>query len=210
MIYYIDVQPVKKKVKHPFRKLRAWIYSSALLFSFCMVLPFCHPKVTPVRSVTVSATEYEAMTAVSPTETVEAVSVNSFINFISPLDSAFISSHFGYRTNPVSGKYKLHGGLDLAACEGSPIYAVLSGEVTASKYSDSYGNYVVIDHKNGYETLYAHCSELLCSKGDAINKGDVIALVGSTGNSTGPHLHIEVRKDGERTDPEVYFGAFFQ
>lgn len=210
MIYYIDVQPVRKKSKRSFRKLHAWIYSSALLLSLCFALPFYHPKVTPVRSVMVSATEFDAMTAVSPSETVEAVSVNPFINYVSPLDSAFISSHYGYRTNPVSGKYRLHGGLDLAACDGSPIYAVLGGEVIASTYSDSYGNYVIIDHKNGYETLYAHCSELLCQKGDTVNRGDTIARVGSTGNSTGPHLHIEVHKDGERTDPEVYFGAFFQ
>ncbi len=209
MIYYIDIQPVKKRVKLPLKKLRALVYSSALLLSFCIILPFSQASVNTAHIVAVSSAEFKAADTVSATEAFTEISVHTFSNFVSPLDNAYISSRFGYRTNPVSGKYKLHGGLDLASGKGSPIYAVSGGEVTTSAYSESYGNYVVIDHKNGYETLYAHCSELLCSKGDSVSCGDTIALVGSTGNSTGPHLHIEVRQDGERIDPEIYFGEFF-
>lgn len=126
-----------------------------------------------------------------------------------PLDRATISSLFGYRVNPLTGKYSFHSGLDLAAAQGSSIYAVLGGTVSFTGYESGYGNYIIIDHTDGISSLYAHCSELLASTGDAVEKGDVIALVGSTGSSTGPHLHIELRKNNKRCDPYELIGGMY-
>lgn len=119
-----------------------------------------------------------------------------------PLVGGRVTSNFGYRVNPVSGEYKLHGGLDIGADMGDNVYAALDGTVVVSKSSSDYGNYIVVDHGNGLCTLYAHCSKLLKSVGDTARKGEVIALAGSTGVSTGPHLHFEVRINDVRIDPK--------
>lgn len=126
--------------------------------------------------------------------------------FISPFDfdwTPTVSSRFGFRTHPVSGETDtFHTGLDLAVPEGTPIRAVQSGVVLqAVNGTDGYGRYVLIQHDNGYQTLYAHCHELLVTSGQKVLMGDVIARVGTTGMSTGNHLHIEVRRDGEFLDP---------
>jgi len=126
-----------------------------------------------------------------------------------PLEYARVSSLFGYRQNPVTGKYSFHSGYDLAAPHGANIYAMYDGKVTTASYDSGYGNYIILTHKNGFQTLYAHCSKLLCESGDSIDAGDVIALVGSTGNSTGAHLHVEFRKDGQRFDPEWILGGIY-
>lgn len=121
--------------------------------------------------------------------------------------SCYVSSDYGYRTHPLSGKYKFHGGIDITASgiEGKSIYASRAGTVIGAIYGDSsYGNYVILDHGDGYTTIYAHCLALNCSTGDYVAKGQVIAKVGSTGNSSGPHLHFEVRKNGERQSPWNY------
>lgn len=125
-----------------------------------------------------------------------------------PLSSARVSSFFGFRKNPVTGKYTFHKGLDLAAPGGTEIHAMYSGKVTTASYDNGYGNYVIIDH-GGFQTLYAHCSKLKCSAGDRVSAGTVIALVGSTGNSTGNHLHVEFRRDGQRYDPEWILGGIY-
>ena len=87
------------------------------------------------------------------------------------------------------------------ANEGEKILATMDGEIVLSEYKGSYGNLVIINHGDGVQSYYAHCSKLLKQKGDVVNKGDEIAEIGSTGNSTGPHLHLEVRENGERIDP---------
>lgn len=98
-----------------------------------------------------------------------------------------------------------HSGLDIAAPKGTPIKSAASGKVTYSgNAGDGYGNYVVISHGNGVQTVYAHCSRLLVSKGQQVSQGEVIAKVGSTGNSTGNHLHLEVRKNGIAYNPQNY------
>ena len=113
-----------------------------------------------------------------------------------------IASDFGYRTNPYVG---FHYGVDIGMAMGTPICAVKDGTVTTSIHgSGGYGYYIIIDHADGVQTLYAHCSELLVSVGDEVKKGDVIAKVGSTGRSTGPHVHFEVRINGECVDPLPY------
>jgi murein DD-endopeptidase MepM/ murein hydrolase activator NlpD len=121
-----------------------------------------------------------------------------------PLDGR-VSSSFGWRNDPFTGKRKFHSGMDLAANEGTDIKAVLAGRVQMVDNQKGYGKVVVIDHGNGYTTLYAHNSDINVKSGDWVQKGSTIAKVGSTGRSTGPHLHFEIRKDGQRLDPEKFF-----
>jgi hypothetical protein len=115
-----------------------------------------------------------------------------------PLDTMCLTSPFGYRWG------RQHEGIDLGLPEGSPIYAAKSGIVTFAAYTAGYGNLVKLDHGNGLETYYAHCSRLDVTEGRQVEAGDQIAAVGSTGNSTGPHLHFEVRQDGIAQDPAAW------
>ncbi len=115
-----------------------------------------------------------------------------------------ITSNFGGRADPITGVWSNHGGTDIRAPYGASIVAANSGVVIFSGWHYSYGNYVIIDHGGGIATLYGHSSKLLVSKGQAVNRGDKIALVGSTGYSTGNHLHFEVRINGVRTEPMKY------
>ncbi len=118
-----------------------------------------------------------------------------------PLQEARLTSPFGYRYHPISGQLDFHYGLDLAAPEKTMIFAAVGGIVQVADTHDSYGNYLVIDHYNGFSTLYAHCSKLLVQKGDLVGRGEKIALVGHTGEATGDHLHFEIRLHGIRYDP---------
>ena len=122
------------------------------------------------------------------------------INLIRPI-SGTITSRFGERS---SIRVSNHTGLDIAAPRGTPIKAAASGTVTFSGRSGSYGYMVVITHENGVQTYYAHCSKLYVSTGTYVNQGDVIAAVGSTGNSTGNHLHLEIRVNGVAYNPQYY------
>jgi len=111
---------------------------------------------------------------------------------------------FGYRTDPFTGKKTFHEGLDISASSGTPIKASASGVVEFAGKKGGYGNCVIINHGNGIKTLYAHASKLLVEEGRKVQKGDVIAKVGSTGRSTGPHLHFEVLVGGTPVDPLKY------
>ena len=132
--------------------------------------------------------------------------VPNFI-FAWPLDGDYrISSGFGTRTDPINGVVKTHGGTDIAAAQGTPILAAAGGTVEIAGYNaGGYGYYVKLSHGEGYETLYGHCSVLLVSTGQAVKQGQVIAKVGSTGHSTGPHLHFEVRYNGNKVNPMQFF-----
>lgn len=121
-----------------------------------------------------------------------------------------ITSPYGYRVHPIYGVTKFHSGIDMAAPMGSPILAAANGVVVGAAYNSSMGNYVMIDHGNGLFTVYMHSSQLEVSKGDTVTAGQEIAKVGSTGASTGPHLHFSVRKDGQYTDPSPYLGMSVQ
>lgn len=125
--------------------------------------------------------------------------------FIFPLDRsgyAYMTSPYGYRVHPISGVYKLHNGADLAAYQGTKIYASRSGVVTTAAYNaGGYGNYVVINHGDGYSTLYGHMTHYCVSAGQYVSQGEVIGYVGSTGNSTGPHLHFTVYYNGNTINP---------
>jgi murein DD-endopeptidase MepM/ murein hydrolase activator NlpD len=113
-----------------------------------------------------------------------------------------ISGRYGYRIHPVYHRRMMHTGLDIAAGYGSPIHAALAGRVTFVGWKGGYGRTVIVEHPNGYETLYGHCSKILVNRGDTVKRGDTVARVGSTGISTGPHVHFEVREHGSRINPE--------
>ena len=122
-------------------------------------------------------------------------------------DAYRLSSPFGFRTHPISGAPDFHTGVDLAAAEGTRIFAAEDGTVIESRYDDAYGNFIKIDHGNGYYTYYGHCSERIAQTGMRVRGGDVIALVGSTGNSTGNHLHFGVITDGLYVNPAYLFAS---
>lgn len=128
--------------------------------------------------------------------------------FCSPIGEHWrnvVTSEFGSRIDPITGQRRGHTGIDLAVPTGTPIRAALPGTVTVSAYdSGGYGYYVMIDHGNGLTTLYGHCSQLLVSVGRTVEAGTVVAMSGSTGRSTGPHLHFEVRINGDRVNPRSY------
>ena len=115
-----------------------------------------------------------------------------------------ITSKYGMRTHPITGVYKLHTGVDIGAPMGANFIAANDGIVTKASYNNAYGNMVIIDHGGGVSTLYAHGSEILVEVGQTVKRGDPILKVGSTGYSTGPHAHFEVRLNGVVTDPMPY------
>jgi len=121
-----------------------------------------------------------------------------------PTNAGYVSSNFGWRHHPVLGRRKHHGGIDIAAPEGTPVYATADGFVGRADYSRSYGNVIYLDHGSDLETRYAHLSDLNVRAGQRVKKGDLIGFVGSTGRSTGPHLHYEVRVDGVAVNPNPY------
>jgi murein DD-endopeptidase MepM/ murein hydrolase activator NlpD len=120
-----------------------------------------------------------------------------------------VTSGFGYRKDPFTGETRYHGGVDIAAPEGTPILAAADGTVIVANATDSWGGgwgyYVKLKHNDTYATLYAHCSRIAVANGQEVKKGQVIAYVGTTGNSTGNHLHFEVYLNGTRTNPLDYF-----
>jgi len=124
-----------------------------------------------------------------------------------PIKRGWISSFFGMRTNPFSGKSEMHKGMDFAGKMGSKVYAVAGGVVTWSGPRYGYGNLVEISHGNGYVTRYGHNASNLLNVGEAVKKGQVVSLMGSTGRSTGPHVHFEVLKHGKRVDPLKFVQA---
>ena len=115
-----------------------------------------------------------------------------------------ISDDYGWRIHPILNTQQFHNGVDFAAPKGTAIYAAYDGEVVAATYSATMGNYVMINHGSGLYTIYMHASALYCSKGDVVARGETIAAVGTTGRSTGNHLHFSVRKDGNYVSPWDY------
>ena len=121
-----------------------------------------------------------------------------------PVNVGYNSSSYGWRVDPFLGIRSFHEGLDFSAAEGDQIKATAAGMVIATGKTSDYGNYVKIKHGGGIETRYAHASKILVKKGDLVRKDEVIALVGNTGRSTGPHLHYEIRFNGSSLDPRKY------
>lgn len=124
-----------------------------------------------------------------------------------PVNQGWISSSFGKRTDPFSGKNKFHRGIDFAGKPGADVVAVAAGIVIRAEKAPDYGNLIEIRHPDGYTTRYAHNQENLVNEGDMVDKGQVIALLGSSGRSNGPHVHFEVHKDGRVVNPRKYVNA---
>lgn len=126
-----------------------------------------------------------------------------FLPFGRPVDGP-ITSDYGKRYDPVNGKSAFHTGLDFRAKPGDNIFATADGVVNKAFYNSSYGNYVLIDHDNGYSTTFSHMKKFVVRPGEKVRRGQLIGYVGNTGRSTGPHLHYEVLLDGDPIDPEVF------
>ena len=126
---------------------------------------------------------------------------------IMPLSDARLTSGYGMRNHPVLRRRARHNGVDLAAPNGTPVYATADGTVEMAQYYSSYGNYVQLAHGADMETRYAHLSSYTVSAGEQVRMGDLIGYVGSTGRSTGPHLHYEVRVSGDPVNPIPYMTA---
>lgn len=147
---------------------------------------------------------------ISKTQTIEVISTvktegtkSGFNNrLMVPVADYVLTSGYGYRIDPIDGGIEFHKGVDLATEKGNIIMASATGKVILAQYSNSYGNYIIIDHGNGLNTLYAHCDSLLKNVGDIVCAGEIIANVGSTGRSTGPHLHFEIILNGSNLNPQ--------
>lgn len=159
--------------------------------------------ITPTDTITsteVSSIATPVLKKVSD-QSADPIGQNEVVNAMKLPLKGVVTSEFGYRIHPIYGEELFHNGIDIAADEGSDIKSALAGTVTEAQYSDSYGYYIKIHHTGGLETLYAHCNQLYVDTGDKVNKGEVISAVGSTGISTGPHLHFEVIVDGKNLNP---------
>lgn len=130
--------------------------------------------------------------------------VEASLPSLMPVNYPYLSSSFGWRRHPISRRHVMHEGLDFAAPRGAPIYAASGGVVTVAAYKSGYGRMVEINHGNDLVTRYAHASKLKVKAGDIVERGQQIATVGSTGLSTGPHLHFEVRMAGHPLDPTLF------
>ena len=151
------------------------------------------------KSTSTKSTAVKATGTVNTAMTISGTKVALGITLTKPV-SGIISSRFGVRS---SIRSSAHTGLDIATSTGTPVKAAASGTVTFAGWKGSYGNLMVITHSNGVQTYYGHCSKLYCSAGDTVSQGQTIAAVGSTGNSTGPHLHFEIRYQNRLIDPEL-------
>lgn len=132
------------------------------------------------------------------------ISDQAILNLSPPLPAMDIASEYGMRLHPIHGDHRMHHGIDLDADAGTPVSTISDGIVTFAGERGGYGNLVIVDHGGGYETRYGHQEQLTVMEGDLLRSGDVIGYVGSTGASTGPHLHFEVRRDGVSVDPEPW------
>jgi murein DD-endopeptidase MepM/ murein hydrolase activator NlpD len=135
------------------------------------------------------------------TENTSFAPVKSTSPAIVPVENGRYTSFFGYRIHPITGNFSFHTGLDIAADMGSKIRAVFGGRVLKTGEDYTAGKYIFLEHDNGLVTFYCHCSEIVAETGAVIRQGETIAKVGSTGMSTGPHLHFEIRKDNIRYNP---------
>lgn len=137
-----------------------------------------------------------------PTAPTIATSVN--VPSLTPVNSYRLTSSFGLRNHPVLGGHRHHAGIDMAAPTGTPVYASADGLISKAEWFGAYGNFISIGHGGELETRYGHLSRMAVTAGQRVQKGDLIGYVGSTGRSTGPHLHYEVRVAGQAVDPMPY------
>jgi len=141
---------------------------------------------------------------VSSGSTKPSTSAPSSSGWVCPVPYYTLTSPFGMRVHPISGKWKMHNGVDMACAQGTPIYAAKSGKVTVASWQNSAGNYVSINHGDGFSSIYMHMTHYIVSPGQYVNAGQVIGYVGSTGGSTGPHLHFGISYNGSYVNPMQY------
>ena len=170
-----------------------WRVLFLCLLLFCCVIVTINSRPSPSMSMAAEPKQ-ELVTAVKAPDTLAAMPS------IWPV-TGNVTSGFGWRSSPFDGAKEMHQGIDIAAAAGTPIVATGDGQVEVSGWSDGYGNIVHINHGNGIITLYGHNSALAVRVGQSVTKGQVIAYVGSTGRSTGPHLHYEIRTGNTAIDP---------
>lgn len=161
-----------------------------------------------VREINIVLNEFQDMSEISDLEMLQFTTIREtlsdyllYVPSIWPTESTYIGSDFGMRWHPILKVLKEHTGTDIGGAYGDEIYASASGTVVLSRYNGGYGYSIKIDHGEGIETIYGHASKLLVKEGEEVVKGQVIALVGSSGVSTGPHVHFEVRIDNVPVDP---------
>lgn len=161
-----------------------------------------------IREITHVLNEFEEMKEMSESQIVKFKSIrdnlSDYLEYVPsywPTESTYIASPFGMRWHPIYNDLREHTGIDLGGAYGDDIYAAGAGEVVFSRYDSGYGYTVRIDHGDGLRTVYAHCSKLLVKEGETVEQGQLIAKIGSTGVSTGPHLHFEVRIDNVPVNP---------
>ena len=160
-------------------------------------------KVTKVNGTMVEKLVLESETVSEPVSRIEKIGTKKRPPTTG--SGVFITPSYGTLSSRYGGRWgRKHEGIDVAGAYNSPIKASDGGIVTYSGWMSGYGNYVVINHENGYETAYGHCASLLVKVGDRVAKGDIIAKMGNTGRSTGTHLHFEVKKNGQHVDPLKY------
>ena len=127
-----------------------------------------------------------------------------------PESKARITSPFGPRHHPILNRQRMHNGVDFGSGMNAQVYSAADGRVKLAQYSNSFGNWIIVEHSNGYTSVYAHLNSFKVKKGDVVKKGELIGLTGSTGRSTGPHLHYEVRLNGTPINPEGYLAEFLE
>ncbi len=175
---------------------------SDLLENETEFVPFDEPSL----NATVEATGGVDIKISSSEEIPENVSLNSYKltkNIVNPVINGRTTSKFGSRIHPITNDLTFHAGIDIAADKGSPIYAAFDGKVIVADYDQWNGNFIKISHEDSVMTVYCHCDRLNVKKGDIIRAGEVIGYVGSTGSSTGPHLHFELRIDNISFNPQI-------
>lgn len=169
---------------------------------FCSTAP-AHSGLGAVKTFSVTTVKSLSQSDWQKVQKTNAYQLANGQSFIRPVMGR-VSSLFGNRRHPVSNTRRFHPGIDIAARRGTPILSSLAGKVSFAGWRRGYGRTVIIDHGNGYQSYYAHCSRLKVQSGEVINRGQKIATVGSTGVSTGSHLHFEIRKNGRPVNPFSY------
>ena len=175
---------------------------SNLLENETEFVPFDEPSL----NATIEATGCVDIKISSSEEIPENVSLNSYKltkNIVNPVTNGKITSKFGSRIHPITNDLTFHAGIDIAADKGTPIYAAFDGKVIVADYDKWNGNFMKITHEDGIMTVYCHCDRLNVKEGDIIRAGEVIGFVGSTGSSTGPHLHFELRIGNVSFNPQI-------
>lgn len=158
-------------------------------------------NVTDTELTTLNGTGGDDLTIYEAAKNTSFAHIKTTSPAIKPIENGRYTSYFGYRINPITGEFSFHTGLDIAASEGTKIRAAYSGTVTKVGEDGRAGKYIFLTHDDGFVTFYCHCSKIVAQEGAVIRQGETIAIVGTTGWSTGPHLHFEIRKDNIRYNP---------